>query len=166
MLRARACSNDDLSFLVEARAGLSATIAQRSGFKGTWASGLSIASSRGYRDANEASWTQLLQSVERIVASTEPPVLVDGDGASAISRRTFERQSLPIEPRIPTIVWSNQSMRAAAAEMRRVCDSSAAQESVANIESSIEPRSLVVLEQLGRGPSLLSCGTFSSISSG
>ncbi|MCK1693062.1 isocitrate lyase/phosphoenolpyruvate mutase family protein [Bradyrhizobium sp. 144] len=165
MLRARACSNDDLSFLMEARAGLSATIAQRSGCKGTWASGLSIASSRGYRDANEASWTQLLQSVERIVASTEPAVLVDGDGASAISRRTFERQSLPIEPRISTIVWSNQSMRAAA-EMRRVCDSSAAQESVANIESSIEPRSLVMLEQLGRGPSLLSCGTFSSISSG
>ncbi|WP_247450966.1 isocitrate lyase/phosphoenolpyruvate mutase family protein [Bradyrhizobium sp. 180] len=61
---------------MEARAGLSATIAPRSGCKGTWASGLSIASSRGYRDANEASWTQLLQSVERIVASTEHLSLV------------------------------------------------------------------------------------------
>lgn len=55
-----------------------------------------------------------------MVASTEPLVLVDGDGGSAISRRTFERQSLPIEARVSTIVWSNQSMRAPA-EMRGVC---------------------------------------------
>lgn len=89
MLRARACSNDDVSFLMEARAGLAATIAQRSGFKGTRASGLSIASSRGYRDANEASRTQFLQSVERIVASTEPPVLVDGDGGFGNSPTYF-----------------------------------------------------------------------------
>lgn len=45
-----------------------------------WASGLPIASSHGYRDANEASWTQLVQSVERTVDSTELPVLIDGDG--------------------------------------------------------------------------------------
>ncbi|SFN76771.1 phosphoenolpyruvate phosphomutase [Bradyrhizobium sp. Rc3b] len=37
-------------------------------------------SSLGYRDANEVSWTQLVQSVERIVDSSELPVLVDGDG--------------------------------------------------------------------------------------
>ncbi|WP_346658131.1 isocitrate lyase/phosphoenolpyruvate mutase family protein [Bradyrhizobium sp. 154] len=49
---------------------------------------MSIASSRGYRDANEASWTQFLQSVERIVASAEPPVLVDGDGGFGNFRRT------------------------------------------------------------------------------
>ncbi|WOH57601.1 isocitrate lyase/phosphoenolpyruvate mutase family protein [Bradyrhizobium sp. BWC-3-1] len=53
---------------MEAHDGLAATIAQRSG------SGLSIASSLGYRDANEASWTQLVESVERIVDSTELPV--------------------------------------------------------------------------------------------
>lgn len=47
---------------------------------GLWASGLSIASSLGYRDANEASWSQLVQSVERMVDSTELAVLVDGDG--------------------------------------------------------------------------------------
>jgi len=49
--------------------------------RGSGPSGLSIASSLGYRDANEASWTQLVESVERIVASTALPVLVDGDGS-------------------------------------------------------------------------------------
>jgi len=80
MLHAQVCSNDKLSFLMEAHDGLSATIAQRSGFKGLWASGLSIASSLRYRDANEASRSQLVQSVERMVDSTELAVLVDGDG--------------------------------------------------------------------------------------
>ncbi len=78
MLRAQVCSSSELSFLMEAHDGLSAAIAERAGFKGLWASGLSIACSLGYRDANEASWSQLV--VERIVDSTELPVLVDGDG--------------------------------------------------------------------------------------
>ncbi|OAF19826.1 phosphoenolpyruvate mutase [Bradyrhizobium neotropicale] len=79
MLRAQVCSTGELSFLMEAHDGLSAAIAERAGFKGLWASGLSIASSLGYRDANEASWTQLVDVVERIVDSTTLPVLVDGD---------------------------------------------------------------------------------------
>ncbi|MCG2633090.1 MULTISPECIES: phosphoenolpyruvate mutase [Bradyrhizobium] len=80
MLRAQICSNRDLSFLMEAHDALSGAIAKRAGFKGLWASGLAIASSLGYRDANEASWSQLVDVVERIVDSTELPVLVDGDG--------------------------------------------------------------------------------------
>ncbi|WP_209946282.1 phosphoenolpyruvate mutase [Bradyrhizobium elkanii] len=79
-LRAEICSSSELSFLMEAHDGLSAAIAKRAGFKGLWASGLSIACSLGYRDANEASWTQLVEAVERIVDSSELPVLVDGDG--------------------------------------------------------------------------------------
>ncbi|WP_439406459.1 phosphoenolpyruvate mutase [Bradyrhizobium sp. DASA03076] len=79
ILRPQICFNDDLSFLMEAHDGLSGAIAQRAGFKGLWASGLSIASSLGYRDANEASWSQLVDVVERIVDSSELPVLVDGD---------------------------------------------------------------------------------------
>lgn len=79
-LRAQICSEGDLSFLMEAHDALSGAIAKRAGFKGLWASGLSIASSLGYRDANEASWSQLVDVVERIVDSTELPVLVDGDG--------------------------------------------------------------------------------------
>lgn len=79
-LRAEIYSKSDLLFLMEAHDALSGAIAKRAGFKGLWASGLSIASSLGYRDANEASWSQFVDVVERIVDSTELPVLVDGDG--------------------------------------------------------------------------------------
>ncbi|MGY3131147.1 phosphoenolpyruvate phosphomutase [Bradyrhizobium sp. USDA 4501] len=79
-LRSEICSSSQLSFLMEAHDGLSAAIAERAGFKGLWASGLSIACSLGYRDANEASWSQLADAIERIVDSTQLPVLVDGDG--------------------------------------------------------------------------------------
>lgn len=80
MLRTQVCSSSELSFLMEAHDGLSAAIAERAGFKGLWASRLSIACSLGYGDANEASWSRLIGVVERIVGSTELPVLVDGDG--------------------------------------------------------------------------------------
>lgn len=80
MLRAEICCKSTLSFLMEAHDALSGAIAKRAGFRGLWASGLSIASSLGYRDANEASWSQLVDVVERIVDATELPVLVDGDG--------------------------------------------------------------------------------------
>ncbi|MGY3545596.1 phosphoenolpyruvate mutase [Bradyrhizobium sp. USDA 4469] len=262
-LRAEVCSNGELSFLMEAHDGLSARIAERSGFKGLWASGLSIASSLGFRDANEASWSQLVESVERIVDTTEIPVLVDGDGgfgnfnnARLLARKLCQagaagvsledscfpktnsligdrhpladidefsgrlravkdtvaenlilvariealiaghglndailrahayahagahailihsRKStadeilsfvtewenrLPVvivpttyyrtpvsayrDARISTVVWANLSMRAAAAAIRRVCDSTVAEESVANIEPHIAPLS-------------------------
>lgn len=80
LLRDEICSKTTVSFLMEAHDALSGAIAKRAGFKSLWASGLSIASSLGYRDANEASWSQLVDVVERIVDSTELPVLVDGDG--------------------------------------------------------------------------------------
>lgn len=80
MLRAQICCSRELSFLMEAHDGLSAAIAKRAGFNGLWASGLSIATSLGYRDANEGSWSQLVDVVERIVDSSQLPVLVDGDG--------------------------------------------------------------------------------------
>ncbi|MEY9590937.1 phosphoenolpyruvate phosphomutase [Bradyrhizobium yuanmingense] len=79
-LRSEICSTAKLSFLMEAHDGLSAAIVERAGFKGIWASGLSIACSLGYRDANEASWSQFVDVVERIVDSSQLPVLVDGDG--------------------------------------------------------------------------------------
>jgi phosphoenolpyruvate phosphomutase len=78
-LRGLICSNRELSFLMEAHDGLSVAIAERAGFKGVWASGLSISCSLGYRDANEASWTQLVDVIERMADSTELPLLVDGD---------------------------------------------------------------------------------------
>jgi phosphoenolpyruvate phosphomutase len=64
---------------MEAHDALSAAIAAHSGFEGLWASGLSIATSLGYRDANEASWTELVDVVERMADATGIPILVDGD---------------------------------------------------------------------------------------
>jgi phosphoenolpyruvate phosphomutase len=66
-------------FLMEAHDALSAAIAQQAGFAGLWASGLSISSSLGFRDANEASWTQVVEVVERMADATTIPILVDGD---------------------------------------------------------------------------------------
>lgn len=72
-------SSSELDFLMEAHDALSAAIVERAGFGGLWASGLSIASSLGFRDANEASWTQVVDVVERMADATTIPILVDGD---------------------------------------------------------------------------------------
>ncbi|KAA3509354.1 phosphoenolpyruvate mutase [Agrobacterium vitis] len=71
--------SQELEFVMEAHDGLSAAISARAGFKALWASGLSISSSLGYRDANEASWTQVVDVVERMADASGLPILVDGD---------------------------------------------------------------------------------------
>ena len=69
----------NLEFIMEAHDGLSAAVAAQAGFRALWASGLSISSSLGYRDANEASWTQMVDVVERMADASGLPILVDGD---------------------------------------------------------------------------------------
>jgi len=64
---------------MEAHNGLSAKIVEETGFKGVWASGLSISASLGVRDNNEASWTQVLEVVEFMADATSIPILLDGD---------------------------------------------------------------------------------------
>ena len=88
----------DLSFLMEAHDALSAMIAERSGFAGIWASGLSIATALGLRDANEASWSQVVDVIERMSDATTIPILVDGDSgfgnfnnARLVARKLCER---------------------------------------------------------------------------
>lgn len=66
-------------FLMEAHHGLSARIAEEAGFKGIWASGLSISAALGVRDNNEASWTQVLETVEFMNDAVQVPILLDGD---------------------------------------------------------------------------------------
>lgn len=66
-------------FLMEAHNGLSAKIVEEAGFKGIWASGLSIAASMGVRDNNEASWTQIVDILGFMSDATTIPILVDGD---------------------------------------------------------------------------------------
>ncbi len=69
----------ELSFLMEAHSGLSAKIVEEAGFGGIWASGLSISAMLGLRDSNEASWTQVLDTLEYMADATRLPILVDGD---------------------------------------------------------------------------------------
>jgi phosphoenolpyruvate phosphomutase len=68
-----------LEFLLEAHNGLSAKIVEEAGFKGIWASGLSISAQLGVRDNNEASWTQVLEVIEFMSDATSIPILLDGD---------------------------------------------------------------------------------------
>src|SRR5690606_16235553 len=72
-------ASPELEFLMEAHNGLSARIVEETGFKGIWASGLSISASLGVRDNNEASWTQVLEVVEFMSDATSVPILLDGD---------------------------------------------------------------------------------------
>ncbi len=69
----------DLEFLMEAHNGLSARIVREAGFKGIWASGLSISAQFGVRDNNEASWTQVVDVLEFMVDASDLPILLDGD---------------------------------------------------------------------------------------
>lgn len=66
-------------FLMEAHNGLSARIVEETGFKGIWASGLSISAALGVRDNNEASWTQVLEVCEFMSDASSIPILLDGD---------------------------------------------------------------------------------------
>jgi phosphoenolpyruvate phosphomutase len=68
-----------VSFLMEAHSGLSAKIVEEAGFKGIWASGLSISASLGLRDNNEASWTQCCDVFEYMSNASSLPILVDAD---------------------------------------------------------------------------------------
>jgi phosphoenolpyruvate phosphomutase len=68
-----------LEFLMEAHNALSARIVEEAGFRGIWASGLSISATLGLRDNNEASWTQVLEVVEFMSDATRIPILLDGD---------------------------------------------------------------------------------------
>ena len=56
--------SEQLEFICEAHNGLSAKIVEEAGFRGIWASGLSISAQFGVRDNNEASWTQVLENLE------------------------------------------------------------------------------------------------------
>ena len=69
----------DLEFIMEAHNGLSARIVREAGFKGIWASGLSISAQLGVRDNNEASWTQVVDVLEFMADASDLPILLDGD---------------------------------------------------------------------------------------
>lgn len=71
--------SNQLEFIMEAHNGISCKIVEKTGFKGIWASGLTMSSSLGLRDCNEASFSQVLQVLEYMNDATDLPILVDGD---------------------------------------------------------------------------------------
>lgn len=71
--------SDQLEFIMEAHNGLSARIVEETGFKGIWGSGLTLSASMGVRDNNEASWTQVLETMEFMSDATTIPILLDAD---------------------------------------------------------------------------------------
>lgn len=75
----RMLQSADLEFLMEAHNGLSARIVREAGFKGIWASGLTISAQFGVRDNNEASWTQVVDMLEFMADASDLPILLDGD---------------------------------------------------------------------------------------
>jgi phosphoenolpyruvate phosphomutase len=72
-------TSQQTEFILEAHNGLSSKIVEEAGFKGVWASGLTISASLGLRDNNEASWTQVLDVIEYMSDATSLPILLDGD---------------------------------------------------------------------------------------
>jgi phosphoenolpyruvate phosphomutase len=75
----RLLHSGSLEFLCEAHNGLSARIVEEAGFKGIWASGLSMSAQLGVRDNNEASWTQILEILEFMADASAIPIMLDGD---------------------------------------------------------------------------------------
>ena len=71
--------SNELEFLMEAHNGISSRIAEETGFKGIWGSGLALSAQFGVRDNNEASWTQIVDMVEFMSDVTNIPILLDGD---------------------------------------------------------------------------------------
>ena len=72
-------TSPSLEFLMEAHNGLSARIVREAGFAGIWASGLAISAQYGVRDNNEASWTQVVDTLEFMADASDLPILLDGD---------------------------------------------------------------------------------------
>ncbi|MGV7245193.1 phosphoenolpyruvate mutase [Caballeronia sordidicola] len=71
--------SNELEFLMEAHNGLSARIVKEAGFKAIWGSGLTISAQFGVRDNNEASWTQVVDTLEFMADASDLPILLDGD---------------------------------------------------------------------------------------
>src|ERR1700710_2792386 len=71
--------SNQLEFLMEAHNGLSARIVKEAGFRAIWASGLTISAQFGVRDNNEASWTQVVDTLECMADASDLPILLDGD---------------------------------------------------------------------------------------
>ena len=94
-----------LGFLMEAHDGLSAKVAEEAGFEGIWASSFATAAALGVRDANEASWTQVLEVAEFM--------------ADVAALWTADPLDADWEPAAPP--WANASVDGAAEQRETAC---------------------------------------------
>lgn len=86
-------------FIMEAHNGISAKIVEKTGFQAIWGSGLTLSGSNAVRDSNELSWTQLVDTLEKMSDVVNIPILFDGDtgfgnynNARRLVRKLEERQ--------------------------------------------------------------------------
>ncbi len=75
----RLLGSPEPTLLMDAYDALSARIVAESGCPAIWASGLGMSAAAGLRDNNEASWTQVLETLELMADATACPILADGD---------------------------------------------------------------------------------------
>src|SRR5260370_17200058 len=74
--------SNQLEFLMEAHNGLSPRIVKEAGFKAIWGSGLTISAQFGWRDKNEASWTQVVDMLQFIDRATRVPIFLPSQTCS------------------------------------------------------------------------------------
>ena len=89
---------DQMEFFCEAHNGISAKIVEEAGFNGIWGSSLTMAAQFGVRDANEASWSQVMEMADFMAEATSVPILLDGDTGYG-DFNTFRRVVQKLEQR-------------------------------------------------------------------
>lgn len=66
-------------FIMEAHDAISAKIVEKIGFEGIWGSGLTISATNGYRDLNEISYSEVINTIDEMANSVDIPILADID---------------------------------------------------------------------------------------
>ena len=72
-------NSNETEYIMEAHNAISAKIVENAGFHGIWGSGLTISASLGFRDNNEASYTDIFNVANTITKNINIPVVLDID---------------------------------------------------------------------------------------
>jgi len=71
--------SSETHYIIDAHNALIAKIVEETNFPAIWGSGLTLSASKGTRDCNELSYTQVLDELELMSDATNIPIFVDGD---------------------------------------------------------------------------------------
>lgn len=72
-------NNGRTDYFMEAHNALSAVIVKQCGFAGIWGSGLTVSASKGFRDNNEISPSEVINIMEHVYDRTDLPIILDAD---------------------------------------------------------------------------------------